>query len=144
MAITKDMTVEAAFPEAPYMVSRLQLRGVRTLGDLRHLKLAEWWRLGRAFFYTLARKAIAADVMPHGMNDAEEVYRILRHSFSGMLNRAGQEHLASVLAGAGVTSLVLVTRLTKRDLLDINGVEPADVQIVINVLGRRNLRLAQR
>lgn len=132
----------------PAAAKKFADRGITVLAHLRTLSMADWWRIARADFNALARGAAIASVRPKG---GEPIEQLLRHSLRNklifglaQLGNDLAEAISAFLAAEGVTSLLLVSALNRRDLLEIPGMEPGYVDFLVNHLKSQNVRLAQR
>jgi hypothetical protein len=142
----------AMTPIATFVNSRaaaeFEVRGVCTLGELQSWHIAAWWRIARSDFNALARGAAQAGVRPRGDAPIEQLlHRPTRSNLVLGLRKLRTDQAEAVavfLTAEDVTSLLLVSALTRRDLSEISGMESKHVRFLVTYLEGQNVYLAQR
>ncbi len=132
----------------PAAATKFAKRGATMLGQLQTLWMADWWRIAQDDFNALARGAALAGVQPRGGAPIELLLRrsTRQNLIAGLLRERtpATEIIAACLTAVGITSLLLVSALNRRDLLEIQGMEPEYVEVLVSYLADQNARLAQR
>lgn len=142
MPFTAHSTIGTVLPGQQRAVGEFMRYNVRTLADLRHLPLAEWWRIARGNLHAVVRAAIEASVRPRDAS-LQDLSAVLTTSLTASLGRRGFPEIASILRGHGITSLLLVARLTRRDVLSLRGIDLDELDIIVSHLGRHGIRLTK-
>lgn len=132
--LTRYTSLQEVLQGSRGVLPLFEARGVRTLGDLERLSLADWWRSARTSFQALVDAAARARVAPSSRLDIGPLrQRDFAHNLTHGLKMTEDAKLVAIadaLAAAGVTSLMLVSQLRPRDLRSVAGVGDSEVKLL--------------